>query len=260
MRRRSSSMRPSAVLIGTHSSHSGSAHGWREYSQYCTAPASRPSAMSQMSALSSVSAILLPRSTALPKASLNGLSVSCMAWSWAHCLGPTVVRRWRWPALYRKRPGSLKNETGAGLLTARICLLRSGATMADERNQEPQMDAAALYREELFTDRKVGAIRQLTPVTSDGAPDTTRPVLFLGQAEIMTNMGPVPLSFEIEGKTLADAVVGFAAAATVAIERTVQQIQEMRRQAASQLVVPQGGMPNLGPGAPGGRGGKIQIP
>ena len=78
------------------------------------------------------------------------------------------------------------------------------------------MDAAALYREELITDRKVGAIRQLTPVTADGAPDTTRPVLFLGQAEIMTNMGPVPLSFEVEGKMLAEAVVGFSAAATVA--------------------------------------------
>jgi hypothetical protein len=133
--------------------------------------------------------------------------------------------------------------------------------MADERNQDPQMDAAALYREEMFTDRKVGAIRRLTPVTGDGVPDTTRPVVYIGQAEIMTNMGPVPLSFEIEGKTLDQAVAGFAPAAAVAIERTVQQIQEMRRQAASQLVVPQGGMPNLGPGGPGGRGGgKIQIP
>jgi hypothetical protein len=136
--------------------------------------------------------------------------------------------------------------------------------MADERNQDPQMDAAGLYREEMFTDRKVGAIRRLTPVTVDGGADTTRPVLFIGQAEIMTNMGPVPLSFEIEGKTLDQAVAGFSAAATVAIERTVQQIQEMRRQAASQLVVPQGGMPNLGPGGPGGPGGrgggKIQIP
>lgn len=123
------------------------------------------------------------------------------------------------------------------------------------------MDAAALYREEMFTDRKVGAIRRLTPVTGDGVPDTTRPVVYIGQAEIMTNMGPVPLSFEIEGKTLDQAVAGFAPAAAVAIERTVQQIQEMRRQAASQLVVPQGGMPNLGPGGPGGRGGgKIQIP
>ena len=124
------------------------------------------------------------------------------------------------------------------------------------------MDAAGLYREEMFTDRKVGAIRRLTPVTRRRRARTrTRPVLFIGQAEIMTNMGPVPLSFEIEGKTLDQAVVGFSAAAAVAIERTVQQIQEMRRQAASQLVVPQGGMPNLGPGGPGGRGGgKIQIP
>jgi len=124
------------------------------------------------------------------------------------------------------------------------------------------MDAVGLYREEMFTDRKVGALRQLTPVTADGAPDATRPVIFIGQAEIMTNMGPVPLSFEIEGKSLAQAAAGFAAAAQVAIERTVQQIQELRRQQASQLVVPQGGMPNLGPGAgPGGRGGgKIQIP
>jgi hypothetical protein len=132
--------------------------------------------------------------------------------------------------------------------------------MADERNQDPQMDAAGLYREEMFTDRKVGAIRRLTPVTADGAPDTTRQVMFVGQAEIMTNMGPVPLSFEIDGKTLDQAVAGFSAAAAVAIERTVQQIQELRRQAASQLVVPQGGMPNLGPGSAGGRGGKIQIP
>lgn len=134
--------------------------------------------------------------------------------------------------------------------------------MADERNAEPQMDSAALYQEEMFTDRKVGAIRRLTPVTAEGTVDPSRPVLFIGQAEIMTNMGPVPISFEIEGKTLAEAVNGFAAAATAAVERTVQQIQEMRRQAASQLVVPTGGLPpNLGPGGMGGRGGgKIQLP
>ena len=134
--------------------------------------------------------------------------------------------------------------------------------MADERNQDPQMDVAALYQEEMFTDRKVGAIRRLTPVTGEGTVDPSRPVLFIGQAEIMTNMGPVPINFEIAGENLGEAVAGFAEAAAVAVERTVQQIQEMRRQAASQLVVPSGGMPNLGPGAPGGRpgGGKIQFP
>ena len=133
--------------------------------------------------------------------------------------------------------------------------------MADDRNQDPQMDLATLYQEEMFTDRKVGAIRRLTPVTGDGTVDASRPVLYVGQAEIMTNMGPVPINFEIDGNNLAEAVAGFAPAAAAAVERTVQQIQEMRRQAASQLVGPGGGMPNLGPGvAPPGRGGKIQFP
>lgn len=129
--------------------------------------------------------------------------------------------------------------------------------MAEERNQDSQMDAEGLYQEDNFTDRRVGAIRRLSPVRADGSADPSRPVLYIGQAEIMTNMGPVPINFEIEGQSLADAVIGFGPAAQVAIERTVQQIQEMRRQQASQLVVPQGGMPNL----TGGRGGgKIQMP
>lgn len=129
--------------------------------------------------------------------------------------------------------------------------------MAEDRNQDPQMDAEGLYQEDNFTDRRVGAIRRLSPVRADGSADPSRPVLFVGQAEIMTNMGPVPISFEIEGQTLADAVIGFAPAAQVAIERTVQQIQDMRRQQSSQLVVPQGPVP----GITGGRGGgKIQMP
>jgi hypothetical protein len=132
--------------------------------------------------------------------------------------------------------------------------------MADDRNLDPQMDASAMYLEEMFTDRKVGALRRLTPVKSDGSVDPSRPVLFIGQAEIITNMGPVPINNEIEGGSLDQAIAGFSTAAAAAIERTVQQIQDMRRQAASQLVVPQGGLPGLGGvgGPPGG--GKIQIP
>jgi hypothetical protein len=131
--------------------------------------------------------------------------------------------------------------------------------MAEDRNQDSQMDVDGLYQEDNFTDRRVGAIRRLTPVRPDASVDPTRPVLFIGQAEIMTNMGPVPLSFEIEGQTLGEAVKNFPVAAQAAIERTVQQIQEMRRQQASQLVVPQGGLPpNLGGG--GGGRGKIQLP
>lgn len=131
--------------------------------------------------------------------------------------------------------------------------------MAEDRNQEAGMDAEGLYQEDSFTDRRVGALRRLSPVRADGSADSSRPVLFLGQAEIMTNMGPVPINFEIEAQTLAEAVAGFGPAAQAAIERTVQQIQEMRRQQASQLVVPQGPVPGITGG--GGRGGgKIQLP
>jgi len=133
----------------------------------------------------------------------------------------------------------------------------------DTAEGESEMDVSNLYREDSYTDRKLGVIRTLTPVTGDGSLDVTRPVLFLGQAEIMTNAGPLPINFEIPGASLADAAKGFAAAAQQAIERTMQQIQEMRRQQASQLVVAPGNIPGLkdGPGGLGGRGGgKIQLP
>lgn len=46
---------------------------------------------------------------------------------------------------------------------------------------ELKMDPAALYREDLYTDRKMGTIRVLTPVTTDGATDSARKVQYLGR-------------------------------------------------------------------------------
>jgi hypothetical protein len=128
-----------------------------------------------------------------------------------------------------------------------------------QESAEAQMDLASLYREDTYTDRKLGVIRCMTPVTGDGSVDTSRTVLYLGQAEIMTNMGPVPINFEIPANSLGEAVQGFAAAAQQGVERTMQQIQEMRRQQASQLVVAPGNMPGLKDGPVPGRG-KIQLP
>jgi len=132
--------------------------------------------------------------------------------------------------------------------------------MPQNNQADMDMDIANLYREDTYTDRKLGVIRCMTPVTGEGIQDTSRPVLYLGQAEIMTSMGPVPINFEIPAVTLAEAVAGFAATAQQAVERTMQQIQEMRRQQASQLVVAPG-MPGLKDGPmPGRGGGKIQMP
>ena len=133
--------------------------------------------------------------------------------------------------------------------------------MAQRGEADARMDPASLYREDIITDRKVGTIRMLTPLSSDGAADAARPVLFMGEAQIMTGAGPLPINFEIEATTLADAVDKFGDTAKEAIERTVRELQELRRQQASSIVVPQGGMGPLGPGGlGGGGGGKIQLP
>ena len=119
------------------------------------------------------------------------------------------------------------------------------------------MDAAGVYREDVYTDRKVGTIRSLTPVKSDGSPDPGRKPVYVGEAQILTPMGAIPVTFEIDAATLDAAVTQYPAAAKEAVERTIKEIQELRRQAASSIVIPQGG--GLPPGGLGG-GGKIQLP
>lgn len=134
------------------------------------------------------------------------------------------------------------------------------AANPNERSADTAMDPAALYREEIYTDRKVGTLRVLMPVKRDGSPDSGRKTVYSGEAQILTNAGPLPINFEIEAASLDDAAQKFAGAAKEAIERTMRELQELRRQAASSIVVPQGGMGGLpGGGMPGG-GGKIQLP
>jgi len=137
------------------------------------------------------------------------------------------------------------------------------AERPEGRLPEPKMDAASLYREEIYTDRQVGTIRTLIPVKTDGSPDTARATLYVGEAQIYTTMGTLPLSFELDAKSLSEAVTRYAGAAKEAVERAVHELEEMRRQAASSIVIPRGGAGGLPPGGlpPGvGGGGKIQMP
>ena len=133
--------------------------------------------------------------------------------------------------------------------------------MADERDAaELKMDPASLFREETFTDRRLGVIRVLTPVTKDGLADASRRVVYLGEAQLLTQVGALPLTFEIEAGSLGEATEKFAAGAKVAVERAVKELQEMRREAASPIIIPDRVPPGLGgPGGPRG-GGNIQLP
>jgi hypothetical protein len=129
----------------------------------------------------------------------------------------------------------------------------------DAKSPETRMDPTALYREEIFSDRKVGTIRQLVPVKPDATPDTSRTVVYMGQTQILTTMGALPLSFEIEAQSLEEAVNNFGQAAKVAFERTMRELEEYRRQAASSIVIPERGTGGFGPGGMPG-GGNIQFP
>jgi hypothetical protein len=106
--------------------------------------------------------------------------------------------------------------------------------------RQATMDSTQIYREETFTDRRVGTIRRLTPVTADGSEDAARPVIFVGQAQVMTPMGAVPISFELDALTLNAAIENFGAAAESAVQQTMRELQEMRREQASSLVIPDG--------------------
>jgi hypothetical protein len=125
-----------------------------------------------------------------------------------------------------------------------------------DRANEIRVDPKQLYLEAIFTDRRVGTIRRLTPVGKDGERDQSRAVLYVGETQVLTPAGALPIAFEIGAGSLEDAAEKFGPLAREAIERTVKELQELRRQAASSIVVPQGPLPPMG--GPGG--GKIQMP
>jgi hypothetical protein len=131
------------------------------------------------------------------------------------------------------------------------------ATKSEQQNAELKIDPNSLYMEEIFTDRRIGTIRRLTPVNEEGQRDTARAVLYMGETQVLTPAGALPIGFEIGAGSLGEAAEKFGQLAKEAIERTVKELQELRRQAASQIVIPQGGLPPTGGMGPGG---KIQMP
>ncbi len=106
------------------------------------------------------------------------------------------------------------------------------------QSNDNAMNPDTLYREENYTDNRLGAIRKLIPVTTNGAVDSNRPIKFIGSAQIMSQMGPIPLSFELAGATIGDAAENFAASAEIAIQEAAAELEQMRREQASQIVMP----------------------
>ena len=88
------------------------------------------------------------------------------------------------------------------------------------------VDRKNLYREESFTDIKVAAIRQLTPVNPALSPDDSRRHLYMGQTQLMTPSGPVMLQSILEATTLDEAIEKFPAAMQKEVDNVMTQVQK----------------------------------
>ncbi len=80
--------------------------------------------------------------------------------------------------------------------------------MSDARRVvgELSVDAKNLYREESYTDLKVASLKRLVPITAEGEPDPSREPRWIAQTQLMSQVGPVPVSSLIDAKTLGEAI------------------------------------------------------
>ena len=111
--------------------------------------------------------------------------------------------------------------------------------MAEEPKPKLRINQNDLYREEVFTDLKVAAIRQLTPVKANGETDKGRKILFFGQTQVYTQHGPIPIQFPIDDvKNLQQAIDKFPDVMEQFMENLVKEAEEMKREEQSRIIVP----------------------
>ncbi|WP_423823650.1 hypothetical protein V5738_06660 [Salinisphaera sp. SPP-AMP-43] len=128
-----------------------------------------------------------------------------------------------------------------------------------ENMPEIQIDADNMFREESYTDLKVGSIRKLIPVTREGEDDDSRDVRYEGSASLMTPAGSLPLSFDLEAENLSAAIDKFPDAVNSAAEKAIDELKEMQRQQSQKIQVPGQGGGQGGFGGGGQGGGRIQL-
>jgi hypothetical protein len=121
-------------------------------------------------------------------------------------------------------------------------------TPEDTTKEKIRLNQNNLYKEDVFTDLTVGSIRQLSPVKPNGESDKTRKILFLGQTQIISQHGPLPIQFPIEAKNLQQAIENFPESLEQFMSKLVEEAKEMQRREQSRIIVPGG---PAGPGTPG---------
>jgi len=107
------------------------------------------------------------------------------------------------------------------------------------------VETTNLYREENITDLKTASIRCLTPINPDGTVDENREKIFMGQTQLMSQHGPVPLHAPLPAATLEEAMELFPGAMQQAMAEMIEEVQKMQREQqlspqtdASRIIVP----------------------
>ena len=106
--------------------------------------------------------------------------------------------------------------------------------VGQDQNIEFNIDKDNLYREESFTDLKVGSIRRLVPVKPDGTDDPGRTPIFVGNTQLMSPDGPMPIQSKLSANTIEEAMDVFPEAMKQALGELVDRIQKMRQQQQQQ--------------------------
>ena len=111
-------------------------------------------------------------------------------------------------------------------------------TDSEEKGKKAKFNQQNIHQEEVFSDLTVGSISRLSPVKQNGEPDKTRQILFVGESQIYTQQGPMPVQFPIDAKNLQQAIEAFPTAMEAFVAHMVEQAKEMQRQEQSRLIVP----------------------
>ena len=87
-----------------------------------------------------------------------------------------------------------------------------------------------LYREENILDLKSASIRCLTPVKPDGTLDESREKIFVGNTQLMSPQGPVPLHAPLKASTLEEAMDAFPEAMHKAMAEMIENVKKMQQE------------------------------
>lgn len=101
-----------------------------------------------------------------------------------------------------------------------------------------EFDGTNLYREDQITDLKVGSIQRMIPIKDDGTDDPDRAVIYTANAQMMSQMGPLPIQSPIEATSLKEAIAKYPDAIQQGVSELMEEVQKRQRDEASKIVTP----------------------